>query len=126
MLAFSSNRLRCWRFCGHSMTAECKAGIKNAIRNTCEENYSEWSTSRAALAALILDRAVLGQKSAGIQPCIPIHNIGDARHALLRAAKEDVSEKIRMEAEINGEKPKHAGRWKIICLPPKKKWLYHP
>ena len=70
-------------------------------------NFSSCSTSRAS--AHILGSAVLGQKLAGINPCIPIKNKDDDRRTDFRAAQKDVAEKIRRkELEMNGKKRKQA------------------
>jgi hypothetical protein len=96
-----------WKYFGITAVDAKKGGNKHAVCNFCARNFPACSTTRAS--AHILGRAVLGQKTAGINPCIPIKNKNDDRSAGFRAAQKDVAEIIRRkELEKTGKKRKQA------------------
>ena len=94
-----------WKYFGISAVDAKKGGNKHAICNFCARNFPACSTTRAS--AHILGRAVLGQKTAGINPCIPLKNKNDDRNAGFRAAQKDVAEIIRRK-EMETKKRKQA------------------
>ena len=59
-----------WKYFSITTVDAKKSGVKHATCNFCEKNFSSCSTTR--VSAHILGRAVLGQRSAGINPYIPI------------------------------------------------------
>ena len=79
----------CKYFGIHAVDAT-KSVFKHATCNSCKRNFSACSTTRASAHILIL-----GQKTARINPCIPINKKDDNRLADFRAAQKDVAEKIQ-------------------------------